>query len=84
MDSSIRLSSRIDDDLKERLKVTGEAEIMILGITVIPDNPQKMTINLRAPLVINVESRLGEQVILADDHYEIRYPVLWENGAKGV
>lgn len=66
----------LNDDIRERLQITDSAQVMTLGITVIPEDPQKMTINLRAPLIINTQSRIGEQLVLADDMYSVRYPVL--------
>lgn len=62
-------------ELKNRLGIVNEETVIILGIVVIPKNPETATINLRAPLVINVEKRVGEQIILADDSYDLRYPI---------
>ncbi|MCK4257410.1 MAG: flagellar assembly protein FliW [Halanaerobiales bacterium] len=67
-----------NEEVRTRLQITDEAQVMTLGITIIPEDPRQMTINLRAPLLINVESRLGEQIIHSDDQYDIRYPVLGE------
>ena len=38
-----------------------------------PDNP---TINLRSPIVLGKESHVGRQMILQDDQYDIRTPLL--------
>jgi flagellar assembly factor FliW len=35
-----------------------------------------MTVNLLGPLVIDIEIRIGRQVILANSGYDHRYPVL--------
>ncbi|AZR73899.1 hypothetical protein BBF96_11165 [Anoxybacter fermentans] len=66
----------LTEEVKKRLKITRKEQVMTLGITVVSDNPRKITINLRAPLIINVENRLGEQIILPDDKYSIRHPIL--------
>lgn len=62
-------------DLKRRLEIVDEEQVMILGIVVIPKDPKAATINLRAPVVINVKKRLGEQIILIDEDYDLRYPI---------
>ena len=65
----------INEDLKNRLSVLNVEQVMVLGIVVIPEDPEKATINLLAPLVMNIKERLGEQIILEDDSYNLRYPI---------
>lgn len=69
----------LNEDVRDRLQITDSAQVMTLGITVIPEDPQKMTINLRAPIIINTQSGLGEQLVLTDDVYSVRYPILPQN-----
>ena len=33
-----------------------------------------MTVNLKAPIIVNTDTRLGGQIIVEDD-YEVRYPI---------
>lgn len=51
-------------------------EATILTIVTIPLNPHDMTANLRGPLVFNVESRLGKQMVLIDDRYHTKHYLL--------
>lgn len=69
----------LTEDIRERLQITNSEKVLTLGIIVIPEDPQKMTINLRAPLVINTETRFGEQFVLSDDKFDIRHPVFSGN-----
>lgn len=71
MDYQLELSV----ELKQRLEIINEEQVMVLGIVVIPKDPKAATINLRAPVVVNVEKRLGEQIILLDDSYDLRHPI---------
>lgn len=48
----------------------------VLGLVTLGRDPAAATVNLRAPLVINPHLRLGAQVILEDDRYSIRHPLL--------
>ena len=50
-----------------------QPELFVL--VVIPEDIKQMTANLRAPLVINPDLRLGRQLIL-DEPYPIRYPIV--------
>ncbi len=58
------------------LHLEAPADAMILTLVVIPEDPRLMTTNLAGPLVINVKSRLGFQIVLASDKYPLRFPVL--------
>lgn len=48
----------------------------LMAISTIPYNePLKMTANLKAPLVVNVQTRRGRQVVLSTNYYQINAPV---------
>ncbi|HLI28752.1 MAG TPA: flagellar assembly protein FliW [Chloroflexota bacterium] len=51
-------------------------------ILVVPRDIRQMTANLKAPVVLNPRRRLGKQVILPDDRYPLRYPVLAAQDAR--
>ncbi|NLJ73818.1 MAG: flagellar assembly protein FliW [Firmicutes bacterium] len=50
----------------------------VYGIVTVPDNVAEMTVNLQAPLVINVKEKLGAQVIQMEGSYHTRHNVLAE------
>jgi flagellar assembly factor FliW len=52
---------------------------LVFVIAVIPDDVTKMRVNLKAPVLINPETKLGEQAVLDDRRYPLRseiYPKL--------
>lgn len=53
----------------------------LFGIVVVPDQPKNATVNLRAPLAVNMEKKLAKQVILEDDKWQIKSP-LFQNQEK--
>jgi flagellar assembly factor FliW len=61
---------QLDPAEVERLKLTAANQAYVLGIVSRDDDV--LTINLRAPIVINLDRRLGSQVITVD-HQPIRY-----------
>lgn len=50
-------------------------DIYVLNILVIPRNAGDITINLSAPIIINVQNSKGRQIILDDKRYSVRVPV---------
>ena len=60
----------------ERLKISEASDADIWVILVIPpDEPKKMTANLKAPVVINSKERLGKQLVLVDSDYSTKHKV---------
>ena len=45
------------------------------NIVTIPDDPQNMTANLKAPIVVNVEKRMARQCVLQNNDLAIREPI---------
>ena len=60
----------VEDDL---LKVIGDSTDPLVLVTItVPSDLTKMSVNLKAPIVINVESRKAVQVIL-DEDYPVKF-----------
>ena len=57
---------KVDDELLN--SIGGEGEILVLATITVPSDLTKMSVNLKAPLVINVDKRKAVQVILEDDY----------------
>ncbi len=49
---------------------------VVACLVAIPDDPQQMTINLMGPLVINLQKRLGKQVVMHDGGYSARHRLI--------
>lgn len=58
---------------KKKLKIRNMKDILILNIIVLPEDIKEMSINLRAPIVVNINQNLGKQIILPEEKYPIRY-----------
>jgi flagellar assembly factor FliW len=48
----------------------------LIAIVTMPTNPDNATVNLKAPLVINIATRTGKQVIIPGDKYFTRHNLL--------
>ncbi len=64
----------LKDKDKKELQITEKEDIRVLCLLVIPEEAEKMTINLKGPLVLNIKKRLGRQVVIQED-YSHRQPV---------
>nr|WP_320132851.1 flagellar assembly protein FliW [uncultured Holophaga sp.] len=53
-------------------------DALVLAMVVIPEDPRKMTANLAGPLVINIHSRNGRQLILNPDQFPLKFPFILE------
>lgn len=66
------------DDDREALAYTGQETLQVWAILTVPQDVRQITANLLAPVVINVERRLGRQVVQSDGVYSTRHNILEE------
>jgi flagellar assembly factor FliW len=66
---------RLDPQDIEELGPSSEADLTLFVILTIPaDRPQRVTANLRGPVVVNRRTRLAKQLVVVED-YPTRYPL---------
>lgn len=58
------------------LSLESPQDALILTLVVVPEDPRGMTTNLAGPLVVNVKTRVGLQLILSSETYPLRCPIL--------
>lgn len=54
---------------------TTEEDLLVLCILTVPSDITKMTANIKAPLIINSNTKKGCQIIANNDEYSVRYNV---------
>lgn len=59
----------------DALQVTSIENTRQFCIITIPPEAQKMTANMKAPIVINIEKRISRQCVLQDNNLAIREPI---------
>lgn len=52
-----------------------ERFVLMCIVNVPHESPMEMTINLRAPILVHLEKRIGKQIILADENCSIRHRI---------
>lgn len=71
-----RFQFEIDLDTERMIGTADSGACAVMAIVNVPrDTPIHMTANLKAPLLVNVENRLGRQVVLGSQAYSISTPV---------
>ncbi|WPX07817.1 flagellar assembly protein FliW [Anaerocellum danielii] len=68
----------IPDDVVKKLEIDSSQDVAVFCIVVIPEDVKQTRVNLKAPVIINVNKRKGMQYLLDDERYPIRY-YLFEN-----
>jgi flagellar assembly factor FliW len=69
---------QVDDAEIAELGELSDTPLLVYNIVVIPDYVRHMRVNLRAPVVINLNTGIGKQVICTNDEYSIRFMIFEE------
>jgi flagellar assembly factor FliW len=72
----------LGDGLIEALGIEAADDVAILAIVVVPENIEKMSFNLKAPIVINTKLRKGAQYIVESDKYKVRHYIMDEINSR--
>lgn len=65
----------LDDEIVSSLKINDPSQVLVLNTVTLNSDINNITINLKAPIVINMELKLGEQVILDNEKYQVKHPL---------
>ena len=65
----------VDDELLKPLGEMNDEDMIVLVTMTIPHEIEKMTVNLRGPVIINSASCKGCQIIIESDEYKVKYPI---------
>ncbi len=57
------------------LEIEGPSDFTILCVVVVTENAEDMTMNLFAPVVINLRTRTGRQIVLENSGFSVRQPI---------
>ena len=68
----------IDDEDVKILELGGPEDLHVVSVLVIPDEIQKMTVNLAAPIIINTVTGMAKQIMLSGSDYNVRSPIFQE------
>jgi len=65
----------VEDEIVKTLGNIQDAELLVACALTVPEDVTKMTINLKAPIIINIDSMKGVQLIADNADYQVKYPI---------
>jgi len=74
VDGEYRLELKADAQVK--LGLEDPEEGLVYSVVTLTENPEKATVNLYAPLVINTSNMRGSQIVLFDSEYSVSQPLM--------
>ena len=66
----------LNEDKLQNLEITRPEDVSVFNTVTLSTKMEDITTNLQAPIIINIISKLGEQIILTNEKYKIKYPLL--------
>lgn len=66
----------LDETIISELDIKSEENVYILNTVTLNSDPSKITTNLRAPIVINVQNKKAKQIILKNEEYKIKHSLM--------
>lgn len=72
----------LNEEESKALALEKPEDALVLALVVIPEDPRQMTANLAGPLVINIQSRQGRQIVLNTDTYPLKFPIISDRPEK--
>lgn len=77
-------SIKLNEYVIETLDISDDKDVVVLTVMTLKEPFSNSTVNLKAPLVINLVNRFGKQYILSEDTYSMRAKVPQHKIESGV
>jgi flagellar assembly factor FliW len=72
----------LSDSIVAELGIDSPAEVLVRSIITVPDELDKATINLVAPIIFNGPAMTAKQVVLGNTPYTTRHPLFAAAGSR--
>lgn len=66
----------LSDDVIKELQIDSPKDVLVLSLITLGKTLEKSTVNLKAPIIINIKNNKGKQLILQEDKYNIKEPLM--------
>ncbi|MBB6624467.1 flagellar assembly protein FliW [Clostridium gasigenes] len=67
---------KLSEEIIKNIKIENQKDVMLYSIVNVSSKVENITTNLRAPLVLNIKEKFGEQLIVDKDVYKIKHPLM--------
>ncbi|NJD01019.1 MAG: flagellar assembly protein FliW [Ruminiclostridium sp.] len=68
----------LSDDDADTLGIEDVDDVAVYSILVVPEDLSRISMNLKAPVIVNARNRRGVQIVLDTDKYTVRHYILDE------
>ncbi len=65
----------VDDEILKNLGELNPDDMLVLVTMTVPKEVEKMTVNLKGPIIINAAQKTAMQVIVEGDEYPVKFPI---------
>jgi flagellar assembly factor FliW len=69
---------KLSDEVLKNLRINEDKDVLVVNTVTLSSKVEDITVNLKAPIIINIKERLGEQIILDKEEYLIKQPLFGE------
>lgn len=69
----------VEDGLLETIGGVTDENLLVLLLATVPEEIKNTSVNLKAPLIINSDTRKGVQVIAENADYEVKYRIIGQS-----
>ncbi|MGL4773761.1 MAG: flagellar assembly protein FliW [Clostridium sp.] len=67
---------KLGDDVVKSLEIHSPDDVMVLNSVTLNSKVENITVNMKGPFIINIKSLNGEQIILDNDKYKTKQPLI--------
>ena len=68
----------VNDEVVDSLGISNEEDVSVYSILVVPEDLSKISMNLKAPVIINNKNNKAAQIILDTGNYTVRHYIVDE------
>ncbi len=65
----------VDDEILKNLGELNPDDMLVLVTMTVPKEVEKMSVNLKGPIIINATRKTAMQVIVEGDEYPVKFPI---------
>ena len=69
---------KLSEETINNLEIKSPEEVQVITTITLNSDAKKITTNLQGPIIINITSKLGEQIIIDNSKYKVKEPLVKE------
>ncbi|MBE6068663.1 MAG: flagellar assembly protein FliW [Clostridium lundense] len=72
---------KLSDEKIKELNINSPEDVMVLNTVTLNTSIKNITVNMKAPIIINIKGKIGEQIILDNEKYMIKESLFKEESS---